>query len=123
MLLIVDAFSMFSTSKHKDLAYEFIQFIQRPENRTLIDVEVGGVPMTRKVTDHPYYKSGPIQNYLKQMDLLRLTPKHPEWTKIQDGWGEAIQMVLSGAATPEKALNAAYDRLMRELEDPTLPRE
>ena len=121
MLLIVDVFGMFSTSRHKDLGYEFIRFIQRPENRQLIDGEVGGVPMTKKVADDPYYESIPMQNYQAQTELLRLTPKHPEWTKIQDAWGEAIQMVLAGTATSEEALNTVYDRLMKELENPALP--
>jgi multiple sugar transport system substrate-binding protein len=123
MLLIVDVFGMFSASQHKDLAYEFIQFIQQPENRVLFDKEFGGVPLTHTVADDPYYQSQPIQNYMEQTDLLRLTPKHPEWTKIQDGWGEAVQMVLAGDATPEEALNTVYDRLMGELVDPTLPPE
>ncbi len=121
MLLIVDVFGMFSTSQHKDLGYEFIRFIQRLENRRLIDMDVGGVPMTKKVADDPYYDSVPIQGYQAQTELLRLTPKHPEWTKIQDGWGEAIQMVLAGTATSEEALNTIYDRLMKELENPALP--
>jgi multiple sugar transport system substrate-binding protein len=122
MLLIVDIFAMFSTSRHKDLAYAFMEMIQRQENRTRIDLEVGGVPVTRKLGDHPYYQSPPIQVYLDQKDLLRLTPKHPEWTQIQDGWGEAIQMVLSGGANPKQALDTVYERLMRVLEDSRLPR-
>ena len=121
MLLIVDVFGMFSTSQHKDLGYEFMRFIQRLENRWLIDVEVGGVPMTKNVADNPYYQSVPMQNYQAQRELLQLTPKHPEWTKIQDGWGEAIQMVLAGTATPTEALNTVYDRLLKELENPALP--
>ena len=121
MLLIVDVFGMFSTSQHKDLGYEFMRFIQRLENRRLIDMEVGGVPMTKNVADDPYYQSIPMQNYQAQRELLQLTPKHPEWTKIQDGWGEAIQMVLAGTATPVEALNTVYDRLMKELENPALP--
>ena len=81
------------------------------------------MPLTHKVADDPYYESQPIQNYLEQTDLLRLTPKHPEWTKIQDGWGEAVQMVLAGDATPEEALNSVYDRLMGDLIDPSLPQQ
>ena len=121
LLLIVDVFGMFSTSQHKDLGYEFMRFIQRLENRRLIDMEVGGVPMTKNVADDPYYQSIPMQNYQAQRELLQLTPKHPEWTKIQDGWGEAIQMVLAGTATPVEALNTVYDRLLKELENPALP--
>ncbi len=123
MLLILDIFSVFSTSKQKDLAYDFIRFTQRPENRELMDVENGGVPVTVTVSEHAYYRTVPIRNYLAQADLTRLTPKHPEWTKIQDGWGEAIQMVLAGTASPREALDTVYARLMRELEDPALPRE
>ena len=122
MLLILDIFSVFSTSKQKDLAYEFIRFTQRPENRVLMDVENGGVPVTGTVSEHAYYRTVPIRNYLAQVDLIKLTPQHPEWTKIQDGWGEAIQMVLAGTASPREALDTVYARLMRELEDPTLPR-
>lgn len=121
MLLIVDVFGMFSTSVHKELGYEFIRFIQRLENRRLIDIEVGGVPMTKAVKDDPYYDSVPIKGYQAQTQLLRLTPKHPEWTRIQDGWGEAIQMVLAGAATSEEALNTINQRLLKELENPALP--
>lgn len=122
MLLIVDVLAMFSTSKHKDLAYAFMEMTRRQENRTLIDVEVGGVPVTRDLGDHPYYQSPPIQVYLDQKNLLRLTPKHPEWTQIQDGWGEAIQMVLSGKSTPKQALDAVYERLLKDLIDSRLPR-
>ncbi|MEA3336146.1 MAG: sugar ABC transporter substrate-binding protein [Chloroflexota bacterium] len=121
MLLIVDLFGMFSASENKEMAYEFVKFIQQPENRVLFDKEFGGVPLTHKVADDSYYQSQPIQNYIEQTDLLRLTPKHPEWTKIQDGWGEAVQMVLAGDATAEEALNKVYDRLVNELEDPNLP--
>lgn len=123
MLLILDIFSVFSTSKRKDLAYDFIRFTQRPENREMMDVENGGVPVTNAVSEHAYYRTVPIRNYLAQADLIELTPKHPEWTKIQDGWGEAIQMVLAGTASPREALDRVHARLLRELEDPTLPRD
>jgi len=122
MLLIVDVLTMFSTSKHKDLAYAFMAMTQRPENRTMIDLEVGGVPVTREVGEDPYYKSPPIQVYLDQKDLLELTPKHPEWTQIQDGWGEAIQTVLAGKSSPKQALYAVYERLLKDLVDSRLPR-
>jgi maltose-binding protein MalE len=77
--------------------------------------------MTKAVSDDPYYRSAPVVNYLEQIDILRLTPKHPEWTKIQDGWGEAIQMVLAGTASPKEALDIVQQRLMKELVDPNLP--
>ena len=53
--------------------------------------------------------------------IKQLAPKHPEWTKIQDGWGEAIQMVLAGTASPREALDIVQRRLTRELVDPSLP--
>lgn len=121
MLLIVDLLSIFKTSKHKDLAYDFIRMTQRPENRVLIDAEEGGVPVTRALADHPHYKTPPIIVYQAHQDVLKLTPKHPEWTRIQDGWGEAIQMVLSGGGTAREALDGIQTRLLRDLEDPSLP--
>jgi multiple sugar transport system substrate-binding protein len=121
MLMIVDLLSIFKTSKHKDLAYDFIRMTQRPENRVLIDAEVGGVPVTRVVADHPHYEIPSIRVFQAHRDLLKLTPKHPEWTRIQDGWGEAIQMVLSGGGTAREALDGIQARLLRELEDPSLP--
>jgi multiple sugar transport system substrate-binding protein len=122
MLLIVDIFGMFANSRNKEVAYKFIQLVQRPENRQLMDVEFGGVPVTMKVGADPYYQSPPLKDYIAQTSTLKLTPKHPEWTKIQDGWGEAAQKVITGDLTPEKSLNALYERLMRQLEVPNLPR-
>lgn len=122
MLLITDVFGMFSNSKNKEVAYKFIQFVQRPENRQLMDVEFGGVPVTLKVGADPYYQSAPLKDYIAQTSTLRLTPKHPEWTKIQDGWGEAVQKVVTGDMTPEKSLNALYERLMKQLVVPNLPK-
>ncbi len=122
MLLIVDVFGMFANSKNKDIAYKFIQFTQRPENRSLIDVEFGGTPVTMKVSNDPYYQSPGIKDYMANTSILRLTPKHPEWTKIQDGWGEAIQKIMTGDMTPENSLNALYDRLTKQLENPNLPK-
>ena len=121
MLLIVDLLSIFKTSKHKALAYAFIQMTQRPENRVLIDTEEGGVPVTRALAEHPHYNTPAIQVYQAHRDVLKLTPKHPEWTRIQDGWGEAIQTVLSRSGTAREALNTIQARLIRDLEDPSLP--
>jgi len=122
MLLIVDVISIFKTSKNKALAYDFIRMMQRPENRVLIDVEEGGVPVTRKLADHPHYDSPPIRVFQAHSDVLKLTPKHPEWTRIQDSWGEAIQTVLSGSGTAQQALDTVHARLLKELEDPVLPK-
>ena len=122
MLLIVDVFGMFVNSKHKEIGYKFIKFVQQAENRQLMDVEFGGVPVTMKVGADPYYQSPPLKDYIAQTSTLKLTPKHPEWTKIQDGWGEAVQKVITGDMTPEKSLNALHDRLMKQLEVPTLPK-
>ena len=41
MLLIVDLFGIFQGSQHKDLAYKFIQLVQRPENRLILDKGMG----------------------------------------------------------------------------------
>ena len=122
MLLIVDVFGMFANSRNKDLAYKFIQFLQRPEHRQLMDVEFGGVPVTMKVGSDSYYQSAPLKDYIAQTSTLKLTPKHPEWTKIQDGWGEAVQKVITGDLTPERSLNALQDRLMKQLVAPSLPK-
>ena len=122
MLLIVDVFGMFANSKNKDVAYKFIQFLERPENRLLMDIEFGGVPVTMKTANDPYYQSPGIKDYMANTSILKITPKHPEWTKIQDGWGEAVQKVIVGDMTPEKSLNALSDRLKKELVAPDLPK-
>ena len=119
MLLITDVFGIFDGSKNKDLAYKYIQYIQRPENRLVLDKEWGSLPVTVEVADDPYYQTVPMQDYIANTSILKLTPKHPEWTLIQDGWGEAIQKVFNGTPV-EQALNDLQTRLETQLVDPTL---
>jgi multiple sugar transport system substrate-binding protein len=119
MLLITDVFGIFEGSKNKDLAYKYIQYIQRPENRIVLDKEWGSLPVTVEVADDPYYQTIPMQDYIANTPILKLTPKHPEWTQIQDGWGEAIQKVFNGTPV-EQALNELQQRLQTTLVDPTL---
>ena len=119
MLLITDVFGIFEGSKNKELAYKYIQYIQRPENRLVLDKEWGSLPVTAKVADDPYYQTLPMQDYIANTGILKLTPKHPEWTLIQDGWGEAIQKVFNGTPA-EQALNDLQERLQKQLVNPTL---
>lgn len=119
MLLITDVFGIFQGSKNKELAYKYIQYIQRPENRVALDKEWGSLPVTVKVADDPYYQTVPMLDYIANTDILKLTPKHAEWTLIQDGWGEAIQKVYNGTPV-EQALNELQDRLQKQLVVPTL---
>jgi maltose-binding protein MalE len=87
-----------------------------------MDIEFGGVPVTMKVANDPYYQSPGLKDYVANTKILKLTPNHPEWTKIQDGWGEAVQKVIAGDMTPEKSLQALYDRLKKDLVVPDLPK-
>jgi multiple sugar transport system substrate-binding protein len=87
----------------------------------VLDKEWGSLPVTMKTADDPYYQSLPMKDYMANTSILKLTPKHPEWTKIQDGWGEAIQKVFNGEPA-DKALNALQERLEKQLVSPNLPK-
>jgi multiple sugar transport system substrate-binding protein len=115
---IADVWGIFKDSQRKAEAAKFVEWVSRPENQLPLDEERGNPPMLKAYPkDAKAYQKQEIQMAIEIMGkgLASPTPNHPQWTKIQDSFGRAVQKVMTGAATPEQALKEEAAKINAEL--------
>jgi len=100
-----------SYSKHKDLAWKFLEFFNSPEINAYWCREYGALPVDKRVYEiDPYFKSEVFAGWRAMFD----DPKHYQFTKYpldNEAWSEwnelhetTMQQVLLGKMKPEDAL-------------------
>lgn len=98
---------MFKSSKNKDAAWKFIQFMLSDEAQVAM-AKTGQMPVTKSASTNPVMKeSGYYDAYVDQ--LKTALPRTPvsSWTKIDGVLNTAVESVFRGKAAPKAALDQA----------------
>lgn len=100
--------AIFSNSKHPDEAFKLLEYFASQDARLF--PEFGFLPARSDVALPPTgdaKKDAALQVFLEQMKYAQPRGPHPEWPKISKAIQDAFQSALTGAATPQAALDQA----------------
>ncbi len=99
----VGGFSIAESSKNKEAAARYLQFLVSTENMLEWNRVTGRMPAQIEAGDQPQI-SGPIYaGFVEAIGYAKPSPQAPFYTQIQEVMGEAYQAVLVGGVSPEDA--------------------
>jgi len=108
------------TSIHKDLAWELITIMLKPEILSPVLAKLGYLPTQVAIGEGPY--STPLRNSIPYYDELinlifygHARPNIPEYPLIADHVRQAIDAVYDGTKTPKEALDDAAEKSAKSL--------
>lgn len=108
------------TSIHKDLAWELITIMLKPEILSPVLAKLGYLPTQVAIGEGPY--STPLRNSIPYYDELinliyygHARPNIPEYPLIADHVRQAIDAVYNGTKTPKEALDDAAIKSAKSL--------
>ena len=108
------------TSIHKELAWELITIMLKPEILSPVLAKFGYLPTQISIGEGAY--SGALRNSIPYYDeLINLIfyghsrPNIPEYPQIAEHVSEAIDQVYNGTKTPKEALNEAAAKSAKSL--------
>ena len=103
------------TSRHKELAWELITIMLKPEILSPVLAKYGYLPTQISIGDGPY--SAALRNSIPYYDELinliafgQARPNIPEYPQIADHIRQAIDDVYTGTKTPKEALDDAAEK-------------
>lgn len=98
---------MFKSSKNKEAAWKFIQFMLSDEAQVAM-AKTGQMPVTKSASANPVMKeAGYYDAYVQQLQTALPRTPVPTWTKIDKILGDAMEAVFRGADQPKSALDKA----------------
>ncbi|AKI97790.1 sugar ABC transporter substrate-binding protein [Kosmotoga pacifica] len=96
---------IFKTSKNKDLAWKFIEFMSRPDVQFKWYQILKSLPAVKEVWEYPELKDDPFTSVFgEQLKDARATPNIPEWEKIESIVERKLEERVLGKITTEKAV-------------------
>ncbi|HEY3268894.1 MAG TPA: sugar ABC transporter substrate-binding protein [Armatimonadota bacterium] len=105
---VTDVMVMFNKSANKDLAWKFLAFWYKDENRAAWDKDSGMLPEKQTVADLPESKSDKTRDFFTQaLPKGKYVPTHPRWEQMSSAISSAIQSALIGQTPPDAALQKA----------------
>lgn len=117
-LTLPEALAIPATSKNKEAAWKYIEYMTSPEREKQRCLEIGVLPIWKKLfTDPDLLALYPYWKYFGEQALY--ARGHPKLLWF-DEWAVAqqieVQNALSGAKTPEQALKDLYEAIKRHFE-------
>ncbi len=106
---------VFKSSKHKDAAWRFVEYLSLPEVQSRFFHLTGSLPARRSAWADSALAGDPrARAFATQLERVRATPKVPEMEQIAIRLQERAEAVIRGAQTPEQAMEA-LDREVAQL--------
>jgi ABC-type glycerol-3-phosphate transport system substrate-binding protein len=108
---------------HPQEAWDFIQFMERPENATKIFTIAGAAPGLTAALESPkvdkpdpyFTDQNTLPVFLKAMSTAHHFPYVSQWDSIQSTIDNGLATAFLGKASPQDALNSAAQKVDDEL--------
>ncbi len=95
-------------SLHKEEAAKFINFLMQDDIQLDWAKSLGYLPIKKSMYSDPFFQSDSlIQAFSKQLEVALSRPTIAQAGEVDDAFGKAVQAALSGAQTPQQALDEA----------------
>lgn len=109
---------MFRSSRHKDAAWQLIQFLSQPDVQRRFHDLTGDLPPRRSAwTDSALADDAYAKAFREQLERVRPTPKVPEWERIATEIRNVTERLVHGDITVDQAveeLDARADRVLEK---------
>ena len=105
-----------TTPEREQAALQFLEYVLSEPFQTTWALKTGYLPVNLKSQQSPEYQQFIQENpvikvFLAQMDWARSRPIIPQYTRLSENLGRAIEASLLGKQTPEDALKLSQQRL------------
>ena len=105
-----------TTPEREQACLKFLEYVLSEEFQTTWALKTGYLPVNIKSQQSPEYQKfvadNPVLNvFLEQMNWARSRPIIPQYTRLSENLGRAIEASLLGKQTPESALKRSQQRL------------
>jgi multiple sugar transport system substrate-binding protein len=105
-----------TTPEREQACLKFLEYVLSEEFQTTWALKTGYLPINLKSQQSQEYQQFIQQNpvlkvFLDQMKIARSRPIIPQYTRLSENLGRAIEAVLLGKATPQEALEKSQQRL------------
>lgn len=91
-------------SKHKDAAWQLIEYLSRPEIQVRFFELLGDLPARRSAWESPALKDDPkLHAFRAQLEHMRPAPKVPEWEQIVNMMRDVAARAVAGELTVDQA--------------------
>jgi multiple sugar transport system substrate-binding protein len=116
-----DWLAMSPQCRQKDLAWELMKHLTRPDNLIAYNETQYFIPPIRSAASSAYVRNTPfMRDFLREMDLHgRSLPPIPEWFEMRAGLRTAVDAAVYQTKTPKQALGdyaAQVDKLIAQRE-------
>lgn len=105
-----------TTPEREQAALQFLEYVLSEPFQTTWALKTGYLPVNLKSQQSPEYQQFIQENpvlkvFLSQMEWARSRPIIPQYTRLSENLGRAIEASLLGKQTPEDALKRSQQRL------------
>lgn len=109
---VIDTLVMFRTSRDKNLAWEYLEFLYDEDRRFEYVTTAGVLPGLEAVAERPEIaEDQDFSVFLSLLPNARFEPLHPESEAIAQAIIDAVVAVQSGDTEPQDALDAAVEEI------------
>jgi multiple sugar transport system substrate-binding protein len=103
--------AVLNNSKNQEAAKDFLIWLIQDDVQTTWATDLGFVPVKKSLYDAPEFADDPvIAAFGEIIAASKSRPTIPAAGDVDAALGEAVQAALSGAATPQEALDAAVEK-------------
>ena len=109
---VTDTLVMFSSSKVKKEAFDFMQFTYQDKYRSVFDHGEGFLPVTKAVAAESYYTTNPdISAFAAGLAYAKFAPTVPNWEEMADVTVRALQGIYLDQVAPAAAMQDAAKQI------------
>lgn len=103
-----ESIGIFSTSKHPEEAFLFVQFLLSEDIQVLMGKEMGQMPVLKSAAKHATLTDNQVWSvYLEQLNSANTRIPSPEKATIQEHLKDAFDSIMRGEQTTEEGLKQA----------------
>ncbi|RME03097.1 MAG: extracellular solute-binding protein [Planctomycetota bacterium] len=107
---------IFRSSRHKEIAYDFIRYFTSYEVQKLWCLRLKQIPVHRRVYEELRSRSGSLGVFMRQIRYAILPPSIPGYGRLEaDIVNPEMELALQGKKTVQEALQSASERVQREI--------
>lgn len=111
---VTDVMVMFESSRNKDLAWKFLAYWYKDENRAAFGKASGMLPEKSTVAALPEMRSDPHRAFfMNALPKGKYLPVHPRWEQMANAVSENVQAAMLGSVPPDAALKKACEEIDR----------
>ncbi len=108
---VTDAFVLFKSTKNKDAALAFTQFLMDPTRNLQFVKDRGFLPIYTSQFSLPDFSSGPTKAFTDALPNAKFVPLNAAWTQFDKVGTNAITQMYLDKSGPDKACQAMIDGL------------